>query len=316
MSSWNFRLIRWACGTVALHEAYYDDDGRVTMVTQNPIDFLAHDEEAEAAADEIRRELGYALNDATRLPILDCDEIPGCAGRRLSPTTSQQHEEGIQKGGDSLEVESPDRMQPNAFVLRVGAGGLEAAFAEFADVWKRAERGERVTPSIGVSYPNWDALKHALHDAGLESAERAIVTLQSLASKAMQPDSGATERQPPPTLYELLAGMPPREPGLVRENEPHDLVGRARHWARIAAAEAPGNETAPEDTLWWALAEEIVRLQQECAEAYQVIGAFAAAADVNGGPNLIKVLDNLAAAANGKPRQHPDVLPFIVPDKE
>lgn len=69
-------------------------------------------------------------------------------------------------------------------------------------------------------------------------------------------------------------------------------------WQARAALRASGdNETA-----------EIKRLREDCAEAYQVVGALAGKrfndADVE------KALDNLVAAANGTPRPHDDLLPF------
>ncbi len=56
---------------------------------------------------------------------------------------------------------------------------------------------------------------------------------------------------------------------------------------------------------------EIARLRQECAEAYQVVAALAGAAGVFEGAAVGKVLDNLSAAANGQPRPHASVLPFV-----
>lgn len=57
---------------------------------------------------------------------------------------------------------------------------------------------------------------------------------------------------------------------------------------------------------------EIDRLRQECAEAYQVIGELAGAAGIVGRPDVVRILDNLSAAAEGEPRPHADVLPFAV----
>ena len=56
------------------------------------------------------------------------------------------------------------------------------------------------------------------------------------------------------------------------------------------------------------LQAEIERLQEDCAEAYQVVGALAG--DRFGDPGVTKALDNLSAAANGEPRPHDDLLPF------
>lgn len=69
-------------------------------------------------------------------------------------------------------------------------------------------------------------------------------------------------RRAPQTLEDMLADMPPCEPSAPIGPEPTDFVGRARYWARITAAEAPGQDIRPEDTLWWALADEIERLQR------------------------------------------------------
>ena len=59
-------------------------------------------------------------------------------------------------------------------------------------------------------------------------------------------------------------------------------------------------------------AAEIDRLRQECAEAYQVVASLAGEAGVLDRPEVVKVLDNLWAAAQGEPRVHADVLPFAV----
>jgi predicted negative regulator of RcsB-dependent stress response len=57
---------------------------------------------------------------------------------------------------------------------------------------------------------------------------------------------------------------------------------------------------------------EIERLQRDCAEAYQVVGALAMAAGAFETDAVRKALDNLSAAANGDPRPHEDLLPFAV----
>lgn len=62
----------------------------------------------------------------------------------------------------------------------------------------------------------------------------------------------------------------------------------------------------------YALVVEVERLQEECAEAYQVVGALAHEAGVFGHPQVLKVLDNLNAAAAGEPRPHAEVQPFAV----
>lgn len=57
---------------------------------------------------------------------------------------------------------------------------------------------------------------------------------------------------------------------------------------------------------------EVDRLRQECTEAYQIIGEMAGAAGIFSRPDVIRILDNLSAAAEGKPRPHANVLPFAV----
>jgi len=58
-------------------------------------------------------------------------------------------------------------------------------------------------------------------------------------------------------------------------------------------------------------ASEIERLQRDCGEAYQVVGAA-----LLGEPrpytqaDVARVLDNLGAAASGRPRPHDDLLPW------
>lgn len=61
---------------------------------------------------------------------------------------------------------------------------------------------------------------------------------------------------------------------------------------------------------------EIDRLRSDCAQAYQVIGAaLLAPADPPDWTedDVIRALDNLAAAANGGIRPHDDLLPWPKP---
>lgn len=62
------------------------------------------------------------------------------------------------------------------------------------------------------------------------------------------------------------------------------------------------------------LLREIQPLRQDCADAYQVVGALGAAAGILGSDQLAKALDNLAAASRGEARPHDKLLPFTVPD--
>lgn len=63
--------------------------------------------------------------------------------------------------------------------------------------------------------------------------------------------------------------------------------------------------------------EEIERLREDCSEAYQAAGFLARclgywdmAEDDPRQAQITKLLDNLAAASEGEPRPHPDLLPF------
>jgi hypothetical protein len=55
---------------------------------------------------------------------------------------------------------------------------------------------------------------------------------------------------------------------------------------------------------------EIDRLRRDCAEAYQAVGALAAELGAAGHPDVVRLLDNLHAAAEGAPRPHDDLLPW------
>jgi len=198
----NYRLVRWACGTVALHEVFYTD-GKPNHVTQRPIGFMSDGPEegmtAEAAAKDIRRSLRRALEDATLCPVLDCAEIPGCAGMHLMIDDAEAAADRVsqplplQPEGTSSEP-APGDTVAGVFSLHVGGSPqqmLRDACANFADVWRRAERGEHVVPETHVSYPSWSLLAQALRDTGLDAlvpnrgalpvSELVVLALQSLA---------------------------------------------------------------------------------------------------------------------------------------
>lgn len=65
-----------------------------------------------------------------------------------------------------------------------------------------------------------------------------------------------------------------------------------------------------------ALRTEVERLRQDCAEAYQAIGALAERAGLLQYPAVVKALENLDAATRGDPRPHADLLPIFLPDNE
>ena len=62
------------------------------------------------------------------------------------------------------------------------------------------------------------------------------------------------------------------------------------------------------------LASEVEHLQRDCSELHQVIGTMAEHCPNPNDPAIIKALDNANDAANGGPRRHDDLLPFILPE--
>lgn len=58
---------------------------------------------------------------------------------------------------------------------------------------------------------------------------------------------------------------------------------------------------------------EVERLRRDCAELYQVIGTMADHCPDPEDAAIIKALDNASDAAQGQPRRHSDLLPFILP---
>jgi hypothetical protein len=81
--TWNYRVVRHPDGTLTLHEAYYDDAGRLKAATAGPISFVADPDEG---LDGIVRSLEMALADANRHPVLDWAEIPGAPDRGGRPS--------------------------------------------------------------------------------------------------------------------------------------------------------------------------------------------------------------------------------------
>lgn len=62
--------------------------------------------------------------------------------------------------------------------------------------------------------------------------------------------------------------------------------------------------------------DEIKRLRQDCADAYQIIGHLASEANLFETKEVEKALDNIYAAAAGKPRPHGDLIPFAPKAKQ
>lgn len=66
--SWNYRILLYPDGTVALHEVYYDTAGRPHSYAKPPASFvLDSDEGAQGIVDCLER----ALRDARDRPVLD-----------------------------------------------------------------------------------------------------------------------------------------------------------------------------------------------------------------------------------------------------
>lgn len=74
--TWNYRIVRhhepseW----YGLHEVYYDDDGKPTSMTADPVDFVCDGDEG---SEGLVRSLEMALADAKRRPVLDERDICG-----------------------------------------------------------------------------------------------------------------------------------------------------------------------------------------------------------------------------------------------
>jgi hypothetical protein len=66
--TWNYRVIRHDEGHLALHEVYYDDDGKPNRVTTEPVTFVA---ESDDGITGLINSLELALNDARERPALD-----------------------------------------------------------------------------------------------------------------------------------------------------------------------------------------------------------------------------------------------------
>lgn len=73
--TWSYRIVRRRDGGhLALHEVYYDGDGKPWGMTENPVTFVADADESPSA---IIMALRFALRDAD-WPVLDEPEVwPG-----------------------------------------------------------------------------------------------------------------------------------------------------------------------------------------------------------------------------------------------
>jgi hypothetical protein len=68
MMSWNYRIVRYRNGALALHEVHYDEKGEPKYRTNEPTDFVCDADEGPAG---IVASLEMALNDARDRPVLD-----------------------------------------------------------------------------------------------------------------------------------------------------------------------------------------------------------------------------------------------------
>jgi hypothetical protein len=82
-----------------------------------------------------------------------------------------------------------------------------------------------------------------------------------------------------------------------------DIVDRLR----AAAGEA---ESRQQSRLLLAGADAIDELRIDCAEAYLVVGAMGLRKERFTSRDVVRALDNLAAAASGWPRKHKDLVPW------
>ena len=94
------------------------------------------------------------------------------------------------------------------------------------------------------------------------------------------------------------------------------LVERLRKRRNLEPShvDAPKNAVEVPDIDCQEAADEIDRLRRDCAEFYQVIGTMSEHCPDPDDPAIIKALDNASNAASGAPRQHDDLLPFILPE--
>lgn len=70
---WSYRIIRKKIGIVkyyAIHEAYYDDNGKVWTITENP------SEVSGDTPEEVVHNLRLMLQDAKKYSVLDYNAIP------------------------------------------------------------------------------------------------------------------------------------------------------------------------------------------------------------------------------------------------
>lgn len=106
----------------------------------------------------------------------------------------------------------------------------------------------------------------------------------------------------------------------IISHPPHATIGLHRHaFERLLKIglliETPFNDFGVKRIRCTEEAAKIAweRMQENCAELYQVIGTMADHCPDPCAPAIVKALDNASAAANGDPRPHDDLLPFVLP---
>lgn len=67
MTTWNYRIVRYANGGYGLHEVYYDESGMITARTENAISFVVPEEDGP---DPLIKSLEMALENAKSKPIV------------------------------------------------------------------------------------------------------------------------------------------------------------------------------------------------------------------------------------------------------
>jgi hypothetical protein len=71
--AWNYRMLRHPDGRLAVHEVFFDDDGRPWAATKDPISFEA---DADESLDDLADDLEHALAAVRSAPVLDWSDIP------------------------------------------------------------------------------------------------------------------------------------------------------------------------------------------------------------------------------------------------
>ena len=142
-----------------------------------------------------------------------------------------------------------------------------------------------------------------LHRRSLPGHARA--PLQGVLRQRQHPEPGEAHRRPgrgrrPGHRHPLRPHQPAPRLRTLTPPRPHGLVGQARRWAHITAAESPGRELRPEERLWWYLADPIEEQPRLCAEVHRTLAALTGASD---NPALRRLLDDLAQASSGRAGQ-------------